>query len=101
MHAIKVAVELLLIVAVMRLMSLGLGWALARVLGIGWFPSALIANAGALAIFTGFIVWDLAPGQPFDYEAFAFGVAVYASCLVADLKWRPWHRQQARQTASG
>ena len=96
MHTIKIAFELLLTLAVMRVLSWGLGWLLFRVAKAGPFVGSLIANAASLAIFMGFIVWNLAPGEPFDYEASAFGVVVYLLCLLSDLKWRPWQRQQGR-----
>jgi hypothetical protein len=97
MHTVKVALELLLTLAVMRFLSWGLGWALFRVVRKGPFRVSLIANAAALAIFAGFIVWNLAPGEPLDYEAVTFGAVVYLLCLVSDLKWRPWQRQPGRQ----
>jgi hypothetical protein len=97
MHTAKVTLELLLTLAVMRLLSWGLGWVLSRVLRKGPFRVSLIANAAALAIFAGFIAWDLAPGEPFDYEAVTFGAVVYLLCLVSDLKWRPWQRQPAQR----
>ena len=90
MHTLKVALELLLTLAVMRAISWGLGWALFRVAKARPLPGALIANAVALACFVAFVVWNLAPGEPFDYEASAFGVGVYVLYLLIDLKWRPW-----------
>ena len=96
MHTVKVVLELLLTLAVMRLLSWGLGWMLFRVVKQGPFRVSLIANAAALAIFAGVIVWNLAPGEPFDYEAVTFGAVVYLLCLLSDLKWRPWQRHRAQ-----
>lgn len=98
MHTVKVAVELLLTLAVMRCLSWGLGWMLSRAVKKGPFRVSLAANAAALAIFAGFIVWNLAPGEPFDYEAMTFGAVVYMLCLLSDLKWRPWQRQPAQSS---
>lgn len=97
MHTVKVALELLLTLAVMRLLSWGLGWVLFRVVRKGPLRVSLIANAAAFAIFAGFIAWNLAPGEPFDYEAVTFGAVVYLLCLLSDLKWRPWQRGRAQQ----
>jgi hypothetical protein len=90
MHTLKVALELLLTVAAMRGLSWGLGWVLARVSTRGPVWSAIVANASALAIFAGVIAWNLVPGEPFDVAALAFGAAVYLSCFLVDLRWRPW-----------
>jgi hypothetical protein len=95
-HALKVAALLLLTLAAMRAVSWGIGWGLSRIAALEVFPSAVVANVIGLATFTGFIVWNLLPGEPFDYTAFGFGVLVYATCLLADLKWRPWHRDGHR-----
>lgn len=96
MHVLKVGALLLLTVAAMRAVSWALGWGLARAAGLGVVSSALVANAVALGLFTGFIVWNLLPGEPFDYAAFGFGVVVYFFCVVVDLKWRPWDRREHR-----
>ena len=89
MHTLKVVALLLLTLLVMRCVSWALGWGLSRA-GANPRTSALLANVSALAIFAGFIAWNLMPGEPFDYAAFTFGVVVYAVWLLVDLKWRPW-----------
>jgi hypothetical protein len=92
MRAVKIVLELLLTLAVMRSISWTLGWLLSRVWRTETWRGALIANVVALAVFTAFLVWNLVPGEPFDREAFAFGLVVYLLFFLADLKWRPWNR---------
>ncbi len=52
-----------------------------------------MSNAVSLLAFTGFLLWDLSPGEPFDYAAGVFGVVVYAVFTGMDLLWRPWLSQ--------
>jgi hypothetical protein len=90
LHILKVALLVLLTLAVMRAVSWGVGWVVARAWRTRPAPIALAANATSLAAFAAFLVWNLMPGEPFDYAPLAFGVVVYLACFLADLWWRPW-----------
>lgn len=92
MHTIKVVLELLLTLAVMRAVSWAIGCVLFRVSTMTPLPAAIVANVVALVIFTAFLVYNLLPGEPFDLAAFTFGLVVYAACLLVDLRWHPCRR---------
>jgi hypothetical protein len=90
MHAVKVALLLVLTLAVMRSGSWIVGWLMCRALRKTSFWSSLASNLICLTVFAGLLFWNLMPGEGFDYAALAFGAVVYTLCLVMDLRWRPW-----------
>ena len=97
-HWLKVIFLLVLTLAVMRLASWTLGWLAFRLAKVPHRLSTWIGNLAALSLFVGFVVWNLAPGEPFDVEATVFGVVVYAIFQAVDLKWCLWGaRQSARE----
>ena len=93
MHALKLVILMAVTLAIMRVISWGLGWALAR-----WRPmrvgaSSLASNTGGLLLFLGLLHWNRLPGEFLDLSAAVFGVVVYAVFAVVDLLWRPWNRR--------
>ena len=97
MHAVKVGLLLIITLAVMRLASWIVGWAMCRALGRTSFWSSLASNLVCLMAFAGLLRWNLMPGEDLDHTALAFGAVVYALCLAADLRWRPWRSRGASQ----
>jgi len=90
MHALKVALLVVLTLALMRVISWALAWPLMR-----WCPGQtgavmVAANAGGLLVFWGFLHWNHLPGEFLDYSAAIFGLVVYSLFSGIDLKWHPW-----------
>lgn len=90
MHALKLALLLLLTLACMRAASWFFGWLLSLAFkgSAGW--TSLVSNGICLGVFAGLLCLSLMPGETMDYAALVFGAVVYALYLGMDLKWRPW-----------
>ncbi|PTX91269.1 hypothetical protein [Opitutus sp. ER46] len=93
MHAIKVGLLLVALLAVMRVASWLVGWLIARLTRRSGFGVAGAANGLCFCLFVGILVVNLMPGEPFDYAATVFAAVVYAACLVSDRYWTPWARR--------
>ena len=87
----KIVALIVLVLAVMRVASWTLGWAVMKFAPHRVRLVVAAANAAAFAIFAGLLAADLAPGEPVDYQALAFGLVVFTMFCLIDLRWRPWH----------
>lgn len=92
MHSLKVALLLILTVAAMRGGSWLLGWLSYRLGHLRRRSSTALGNGLALALFVGYLTWDLLPGEPFDVEATLFGLVTFGLFHLLDLRWCPWDR---------
>ncbi len=90
MKWLKIAALLILVLAVMRLASWGLGWVLARFFRAGARTGALVSNAVAYLLYVALLYRDLMPHEPMDANAVLFGLAVFAVYAATDLYWTPW-----------
>ena len=90
MHAAKVVLLLLLTLATMRVVSWSLGWLLKRFAGTKRLWIAVISNAAALMVFAGFLVAQGMPGEMIDVSALSFGVIVFTTYALIDMRWARW-----------
>ena len=97
MHVLKVISLLILTLALMRGASWLLGWLAFRFATLSQVPSTLVGNALALGLFVAVLVWNLMPGEPFDFGAAVFGVVVFGLCQLIDLKWCLWGGESAKE----
>ena len=81
---------LLAVLAAMRVGSWTIGWIIAKSMRGRTAAVATAANVAAFGIFALLLVRDLAPGEPVDFGALVFGLAVFLICCCMDLRWRPW-----------
>ena len=85
-HILKVAVELIVVILAMWLMSWGLAWILRRMR----LNARIAAIAANLLCFVSFVVWlhiDMKPYGGLEVSMIAFGLVVWGVCLAFDL-WR-------------
>ena len=101
MHTIKVAVLLILTLAVMRGASWLVGSIVARAVGPKPLTTIVVSNVAGVVLFAVFLLLNQVPGTRFDdYPALLFGAAVYMVCGLMDLAWRPWGRVPAAGPSS-
>jgi hypothetical protein len=89
MHQLKVALLVVLVLAVMRLSSWSLLWLLGRAFRSGSVRLRLAANVMALLAFAAFLVADSVPGELLDLQALAFGAVVFGLFFAVDARWLP------------
>lgn len=94
MHAAWVTVLLLLTLAVMRVVSWSLGWLLARIAGTKRLWIALVSNGLAFMAFAGVLVTQRIPGELIDASALTFGVIVFTTYALIDIRWARWGRKE-------
>ena len=97
MHPARVTVLLLLTLGVMRVVSWSLGWLLKRFAGTKRLWIAVISNAAALMVFAGFLIAQGMPGELIDVSALAFGVIVFTTYALIDIRWARWGRRGPRR----
>ena len=90
MKWLKICALLIALLAAMRAGSWTLGWVLTKLLPLRLPLVAIAANLTAFAVFVLLLVRDLLPGEPLDFTAVLFGLAVFAICCWTHLYWRPW-----------
>lgn len=90
MKWLKIYALLIALLVAMRAGSWTLGWVLAKLLPLRLPLVAIAANLAALAVFVLLLLRDLLPGEPLDFTALLFGLAVFAVCRWTDFYWRPW-----------
>ena len=90
MHVAKVVLLLLLTLGVMRVVSWSLGWLIGRLAGMKRLWIAVISNAAALMVFAGFLVAQAMPGEMIDVSALSFGVVVFTTYALIDIRWARW-----------
>lgn len=90
MQRLKIGLLLLITLAAMRAVSWALGWVLIRPAGSNARLAALVSNAAACTAFLLLLDFSLMPGEPMDYAAAAFGVAVFGIYAAWDLFRFPW-----------
>jgi hypothetical protein len=78
------------VLAAMRVGSWVIGWMVQRFVRGRVRLVAAVANLAAFALFALLLARDLAPGEPLDFGALLFGLAVYLLYCCADFYWRPW-----------
>ena len=92
MRWMKLCALVVLVLAVMRVSSWALAWALTRVVG-GARTVAVASNLAAFTVFLLLLYFSLLPGEPMDVAAVSFGVAVFAVYTASDFFWSPWKRK--------
>ncbi len=98
MHILKIAVELVVVVLAMWLMSWGLAWILRRMR----LNARIAAIAANLLCFISFIVWlhiDMKPYGGLEISMIVFGLIVWGVCLALDL-WRIKRSTKAASTSA-
>ena len=80
----------LLVVGTMRAGSWVMGWILTSMTRMTPRRAALVSNAAGFGLFLLLLDGNLIPGEPLDWAAVLFGLAVFAVCATIDLFWRPW-----------
>lgn len=90
MKWLKICALLIALLAAMRAGSWTLGWVFAKLLPLRLPLVAIAANLAAFAVFVLLLLRDLLPGEPLDFTAILFGLAVFAVCCWTDFYWRPW-----------
>jgi len=98
MKWLKIGSLLLLVLALMRLCSWGLGWILTKLLRANVKTSAIVSNGAACFLYVMLLYWDLQPGEPVDTSAVLFGFAVFAAYATTDLFWTPWKAKVFRRS---
>ena len=93
MRWLKIVALLLFTLAVMRASSWALDWVLARVFGANARLAAIASNAAACAAFILLLYLNRLPGEPMDFAAAVFGIAVFGLYTVWDLFRSPWKRK--------
>jgi hypothetical protein len=94
MHVAKVILLLLLTLAVMRVASWSLGWLLKRLTGAKRLWIALLSNTAALIAFAGVLVTQRIPGELIDLPALTFGVVVFTTYTLIDIRWTNWRKKK-------
>lgn len=89
MHLVKVALLVVLTLAVMRLVSWAFLWLLGGIARSDSVSLRAAANALALVAFAAFLVADSVPGELLDTRALAFGAVVYGVFFAVDVRWLP------------
>lgn len=90
MRWLKIGALLVITLAVMRAISLALGWAMIRLVGADVRIAAVASNAVACTAFVLLLYFTLLPGEPMDFAAVAFGVVVFGIYATWDLLRSPW-----------
>ena len=93
MHAARLTVLLLLTLGVMRVVSWSLGWLIGRLAGMKRLWLAVISNAAALMVFAGVLVTQRVPGELIDVSALTFGVIVFTTYALIDIRWARWGKK--------
>jgi hypothetical protein len=84
MKVLKISVLLALFLAAMRLASWAVAWGIRRA-GVKPRAAAMLANVICFAAFSGWLFYDLLPGEPIDWGAVLFGAAVFGAYAALDL----------------
>lgn len=90
MQRLKIGLLLVITLAVMRAVSRALGRVVIRLEGSNARIAAVVSNAAACTTFVLLLDFSLMPGEPMDYAAVAFGVAVFGIYAAWDLFRFPW-----------
>ena len=93
MKALKVAALLVLVLVTMRAFSWILQWILSRLARVRGGVGVVAGNVAGFALFSAFVWWNLAPGEPMDLEAVLFGLVVFGLYGGADFFWSPLRRK--------
>lgn len=93
MHVAKVILLLLLTLAVMRSASWSLGWLLKHYTATKRRWVAVLSNAGGLIVFAALLVTQRIPGELMDLSALLFGVLVFTTYSLIDLRWTRWGKK--------
>lgn len=94
MHVAKVILLLLLTLAVMRSASWSMGWLLKHHTETKRLWIAVISNTAGLIGFAGFLVTQRIPGELIDVSALLFGVVVFTTYSLIDLRWTHWGKKR-------
>ena len=88
MRVSRVILLLLLTLAVMRVASWSPGWLLKHHTGTKrlWIP--VVSNAGVL-------VTQRIPGELIDLSALTFGVAVFTTYTLINIRWTNWGKRRS------
>ena len=100
MHVAKVILLLLLTLAVMRAASWSLGWLLRRLSGAKRLWIAVISNTIALIAFAGLLVAQRIPGELIDLSALTFGVIIFTTYALIDIRWTYWRKKESSNDAT-
>lgn len=90
MRWLRICIELLAVLATMRMGSWTVGWIAARLTPATAKWIVVAANIFAFGVFTLIILQDRMPGEPIDVQALLFGLAVFLLYCWIDLHWTPW-----------
>jgi hypothetical protein len=95
MHTLKLVLLVGLTLTIMRGISWGLAWLLARWCSRRRSTVVLLSNAGGWLAFLGFLFLDRMPGEWLDFSAAIFGTVVYSVFAAIDWLWHPLRKSEA------
>lgn len=90
MKWLRICAMLIAVLAAMRVGSWAIGWIVAKSVRRRARVVAAAANLAAFGIFAFLLVRELAPGEPLDFGALVFGLAVFLVYCWMDFRWLPW-----------
>ena len=93
MKLLKICVLLVLTLAAMRATSWAVAWVMLRIAAANVRIVAVLANLVGFGVFVSLLWVNLLPGEPVDWAAILFGLAVFVICTITDFFWRPWDRR--------